>query len=313
MNSILNQKIANVVSIIPDGFPKNVQITKEAYIQLCLEKLGIYNDDLSLEILLSEDTKEGDARKVFCENNDPAYNLPIARFRRLWSILKEGSNPSSNKSDVSPDKNFTSLIETLKPVSQLSDRELLERYISGNDSETEKELKTRSHDRNFVVFSGKEQINIDMTLKMLRDARRREMPKTFNDGTETYILYKIGESPEQVFEICPVTGDILLDGYSDKIGVKWSIPLEGRQFAWIMKDQGIEMTALTIRDVQKTYQEAGAGKNATTEGDSHGIKALKAIYPKIGVIFHDLKITGDLPSLKSSNKKSKQDPFGKRY
>lgn len=277
----------------------------ETFIWHRLGELGIYDDDVSYEILMSDSSKEGDFRKVFCENKESEKNLPLPRFRKVWEILREGAARTEEiKPHFSDDGGVFNLAKSLRSIGQYSDKELLERYgPDKSDSETEKELRERSHNRNFIIFKSPEEIDYEMTIKMLREARRRELPKTFNDGSKTYILYKVGEFPQTTYDVCPVTGDVLLDDYSEKIGVKWDIPLEGRQFAWIMKDQGIEMTAMVIRDLQKIFKD-------------EGIEGLKNLYPNISVIFEDLQSEGKLPSLKSKlSSREKLDPFSssKRY
>jgi len=270
----------------------------ETFIWGKLAELGINDDDISYDILMSDSSKEGDFRKVFCESKP---NLPLPRFRKVWEILREGAE--ENKEIKSSFSDISALASSLKSIGQWSDKDLLEKYSQDDCSnQVEKELKERSCGRNFIVFNEDKTINTELTLNFLREARRRDLPKTFNDGNKTYLLYPAGEFPNEVYDVCPVTGDILLNDYSEKIGVKWDMSLEGRQFVWIMKDQGIETSALSLRDIQKLFKE-------------EGLVGLKSLYPNVGVIFEDLKVEGKLPTLKTKlSSRKKLDPFSsKRY
>jgi hypothetical protein len=297
----LKDKIKRCANIIEQSLKNNtigipINIFTENIILEKLQLLGIYSDADSYDLLMSEDCKEGDFRKIFCEEGSD--KIPIPRFRKIWGILKEGS--TLNKQVVNYDPS-TYAFNILKPIGQYSDEELLKRYgPDRSDSDTEEELRKRSKDRNFIVFNDKGIINTVLTLKFLRESRRRDIPKVFNDGIKTYILYKVGEFPQEVYDICPVTGNILFEDYSEKIGIKWKIPLDAKQFVWIMSDQGIEINPIIVNLLTSTYNEKG-------------IDGLKDLYPNIGIIYEDLKIEGKLPSLKSKNKITKQDPFGKRY
>jgi hypothetical protein len=279
------------------GIPQDILV--ENFIINKLKALGIYSDSESYDLLLSEDCKEGDFRKIFCEGTDP---IPLPRFRKIWSILREGSTSTTQKQQLINSDPSTYALNILKPIGQYSDEELLKKYVSNNeDSESEKELRERSKDRNFIIFKNNKEIDIELSLKMLREARRRVTTSVWNDGTMTYIVYKIGEFPNEIYDICPVTGETLLDNYSEKLGINWGkLNLDARQFIWIMHDQGIEINPLIVRTLTEVYEK-------------DGVEGLKDLYSKIGLIYEDLKLQGNLPSLKSKNKISKKDPFGKRF
>lgn len=291
MNSILNSKIESAASVISSKF--NSKDEAVSWISKKLSELGIYNDDESLDILLSNDTKEGDARKVFCENSLMETNIPIARFRRVWSILKEGQTTEPATKDIE------SLIDSLKPACKLNDIELLERYGMDCGSEVEEELRKRSKDGYFVVFEpDNKTINKELTLTLLKQSKMMELPKIYSDGKKTYVIYKVGEYPEQIYDICPITGCILINQYSEKLGINWNLPLEAKQFIWVATQQGIEFSALSVRELSKVYSE-------------DGIEGLKGLYPKVAVAYQELQLTGSLPSLKTTNRnqKRKSDPL----
>lgn len=259
-----------------------------------LKQLGIVGDDeVSLETL--KDCKSGHARAIFCEQ----INMPVPRFDKIWSILKDGAEEkSTSTSMVQPD--LKNALDAMRPIGQLSNRELLQRYKDNlDDSAAEEELKKRSLGENCVAFY-KEEIDIDLSASLLAKAKRGvKVPSVLNKDNKIYRIRKVGKFPQEAYDVCPVTGAILFENYSEGLGVSWIIPLEARQFIWIMNDQGIKIDAFVANNIQSLYVK-------------EGMDALKLQYPKIAELYDDLFLIGDLPSLKTnlSAKESKNlDPF----
>jgi len=267
-----------------------------------LEKLGIYNDEDSNDILVSDDCQEGDARRFFCENGEP--NLPIARFKRVWSILK-GSKQVEKTEESPSNSDIKELIKTVMPIGQFSDEELLSRYNLECDDEVTNELSKRAHGRNFIVFENKTSGKIDQALskKFLKVARHKDTPEQIVVEGIFYQLYKAGQFPNAIYEECPLhPGVLLTEGYCDECRLSWSeVKEEERKFIRIMDQEGDAPTSKF--DIRKLVEES-AGND--------GIIQLKKFYPVIGVKYEELKDEGRLPSLKirSSESSSKiQDPF----
>ena len=98
-------------------------------------------------------------------------------------------------------------------------------------------------------------------------------------------------------------GQILFDGYSEKLGVNWEIPYEALQFIALLVKKGVAITAITARDLQKDFKE-------------NGMDGLRSLFPQIAVTYDELKEIGELPNLKTTlnSRDAKLDPFGgKRY
>ena len=291
----LTEKVAEATSYI--NFAKDSK-EAESFIWDCLNQLGINDDDISYELLLSNDCKEGDFRTIFCDK----MKLAVPRFRRVWKILKAGSKEETrSKQDGGLTKE---LIDRITPVEQYSDKQLLEKYGPSCDSRVELELKIRSEQRPCIIFDEKTNVNVESSLKLLREARRREVPTTYkNKQGKVYKVYRVGQFPEQIYTRCPVTGGILMGGYSDGLGVSWEVSYEAMQFIALLVNEGVKVNALTARDLQKEYIE-------------NGIDGLKNIFPKIATTFEELKEIGELPNLKTrlSVRDAVKDPFGnKRY
>ena len=274
----------------------------EQFIWDCLKLLGVYDDETSNDILVSGYCKEGDARKVFCDDN----HIPVPRFRKIWSVLSETNQKAESTGTVEqkPADSLTQqLIQTLKPIGQYSDEELLKQYGPTCDKATEDELKSRSNGRYCIIFKDKFTVDVEKSLKLIREARRRDVPRTYKDDKKVHKVYYVGEFPEENSIQCPVSGDILFDGYSDSLGVKWEIPYEALQFIAVLNRNGITVNAITARDLQKEYKE-------------NGMDGLRMLYPKIATIYDELKEIGELPNLQckvnSRTSAKRQDPFGNK-
>ena len=289
----MNEKVGESAQFVPNKSVKD----SEMFIWDCLEQLGITNDDIGHELLMSSDCKEGDFRQVFC---DKKY-LPVPRFRRIWRIFRDGTDENIHK-EPSPEGLTKEVLARITPIGQWSDEQLLEKYSPICDRAVETELKARSEMRPCIIFKSKEEIDEILSLKLLREARRREVPNVYKADGKTYKVYRVGEFPENVYTRCPVTGSILFENYSEKIGVKWDMPYEALQFVALLVKNGVSVTPITARDLQKEFKDKG-------------MDGLRDLFPKIAVQYDELKEIGELPNLKATlnSRDAKMDPFGKRY
>lgn len=260
-----------------------------------LRELGIFDDEESYAILMSSDCKEGDARAIFCDK----MGMPVPRFRKIWGILKEGGKEeTATTTNVVSD--LKGVIETIRPIGQLSNKELLQRYKDNpDDNASEEELKKRSNGSNCIAFD-KEEIDVELSASLLARAKRGvQIPTVMNTKGKIYRIRPVGKFPHEVYDVCPVTGAVLFENYSEGLGVSWRISLEAKQFVWLMNDQGIKIDAFVANNIQSLYEK-------------DGMDGLRMQYPKIAELFDNLASIGDLPSLKTNltTKESKNlDPF----
>ena len=280
-------------------FPSDDVEGRVKFIWACLAELGVYNDVLSNDLLMSDDCKEGDARVVFCEKN----RLPVPRFRRIWSILKEGESKKSDKESASNQsllKEFSKLV----PIGQWSDEELLAKYDKNCVNDVIEELKKRSQGRPCMIYDTETGLLIkEVSLHLLRESRHKNTPSSYNADGKVFRVYCVGEFQNETFTICPVTGDALFNGYCEKLGVTWEFPMEALQFIALVSRSGVNINAITVRDLQKIFKE-------------EGIDGLRKLFPKIAIEFDELKTINSLPNLlRTSSSKGVKDPFGghKRY
>lgn len=293
--SKLTEKVAKALPYVV--FASNATETQEAFLFRCLKELGILDDEVSYDILMN-DCKEGDARAVFCDKN----GLPVPRFRKIWAILKEGS---AEETSATVANDFGKLVDALKPVSQWTDEDLLSKYGVQCESAVETELKSRSKGNNCIVFLPKADgfvVDVKVSMALLKEARRRQVPASYHTGGKVYRVYPVGEFPEMVYIKCPVTGCDLFDGYSDKLGFKWEMDYDALVFIYLVAKSGVEITPMVARDLQKEWK-------------ANDIDGLRDMFPKVANEYDDLKEINELPSLKtrmSVREKSKQDPFGNK-
>lgn len=316
--------IPDFVESLKSSMPVSEQVTQLAvsesqynneklcqeYIWRRLGKLGVYNDDTSHEILMSEDCTEKDARRVFCENGEP--NLPPARFKRVWSILKNADvkSLSDAKADIeatgTPPEDHSDLYSNLKkglkdlgselasaiqkPFGQWKDKELLEAYGIDCDAEIIRVLAERSNGRAFVVFADEENAKIDLetSLRMLREARRRETPVNYRVADALKRLYVAGEFPNMFYIESPFyKGTLLIDGYCDESKLSWNeVPYECMQFARLAMDLG---EAPTEKPGQRQFIQTAL---------QQGIDGLGEDYSETALEFRERKAEDSLPNLR---------------
>lgn len=180
-----------------------------------LSTLGIDKDgEDSLSLIEAETTRAEDAIGVF-------VGVPAPRFHAGWAILK-----GKSKKEVSSANGTEELIKSLRPIEQYSDQELVAEYGPEASSRVVDELRRRSKDNPFVVFSD-EAVDQEMTLKMLRLARRSltHDAHSYLDAegkSKTYRLFRIGQFPAVWIDESPIHPDVILaDGYCHRCQNTW--------------------------------------------------------------------------------------------
>lgn len=265
---------------------------KREMVVTCLNAMGINEDAAGLDLMTSEDFVFGDARAEFCDKN----KVPITVFRRLFKVL-HGEDKAEKPETVAVGSLGDDVTDALgkmaasmRTIGSWDDEELLAAYGPDCKPQVVEELYARVGDKTVVAFeSDKKSVNVAVTLLMMKQARQRAaMPGHHRDGERTYILYSVGSFPEVVYNVCPVTGELMIDDYSSELGCKWEIELEGRQFIALMANQGIHIDSLNVAQIQTIYKD-------------EGITGLENKFPKVAPIFEDLKETGRLPALKSKD------------
>jgi hypothetical protein len=293
----------------------DAQTRAEAYIWDRLAKLGLFNDEDSEELLAAPECTEGDARHVFCENGEP--NLPVVRFKRLWFLMKSGCEAAEVAQEgvsgiASIAANLKAGLDSMKPLGQWTDAELMAKYGFDCDDSIIEELSRRSKGRPFVMFTNETEgtVDVEASLRLLKEGRKRETPVQYKMGDILRRLFCAGDFPSQVFYECPIhKGVLLLDGYCDECGHTWEgVSYKVRQFVRVITNNGeAPESSPSIRQLIATARSCFKDE----------LDPLALDYPKSFGVFRGLEDEDKLPSLKSrtasSSAPSKSaDPFGSR-
>ena len=301
------KKAAEVVISIPGLAEEGNAYTPfgaEEYIWNKLAEMQIGKDETSHEMLMSEYTKEGDMRAVFCEGSK---KIAVPWFRKIFAILKGKNGIETEVKDESNEvvSSIQELIKSNRLISQWKDGELVSALNPDCSYEIVDELKKRSNGWSVVAFEDeeKEVVNIEVTLKMLQQSRRREVPQMIRQNGKTYRLYEVGKWPNAVFMECPLhEGVLLTENYCDECEVDYDgISKDALVFLRVLSNRGDinDNDKLRLKDLVKTARE-------------EGVKGLRELFPKAAFEYDDLKKSDELPSLKSRTSVSKsrrQDPL----
>ena len=205
--------------------------------------------------------------------------------------------------------NFIEAMKIMRPIQQWNDKELLEKYNQDKDPEIEQELHKRSSGRNFIVLSstseqGKEIIDIENSLELLKQARKRVTPSFLPIGDQGAVrpIYPILSLNihDRMIELCPICGETLFKGYCQHCQANFA-PISDDERAYVR----------LIANSGNFEVKSHADRKAVFASASKGLEDLKATWPSIIQKFEELKATNSLPKLRIliSRPTSVKDPF----
>jgi hypothetical protein len=191
------------------------------------------------------------------------------------------------------------ILLAMKDIHQLKDRELLDLYIKDREEDVANELHRRAKFQNWVVLQtgqhepGKEAINVEASLDLLRSARRRTNPTMFPVGSAVVPVYKITELNinDRLIELCPICDAPTYKGYCEKCAMSFSGPNVG-----VGDDEKayVHMIAQSETFDRKSFSD----RRAVWASASKGLEDLYKTWPSIIKKFEEAKATGNLPRLK---------------
>jgi hypothetical protein len=290
------------------------------WITAALEDIGVDKSELGFKILEADSTTVADfilALRSLTEGSKEKVTdclaVPEPRARAAWLILK-GCDPFKQKelsiSDCTASTTAigidgkmslshiaaASLMEQLKPIGQWSDGDLLKSYSKNCPMSIEEELLKRSRGRPTIIFNDDGTVEVDSSITLLRQARHCSTPSTFIVNGKLRQVYKIGDFPMDVVYECPVhSGILLLNGYCEECGLEWAnVESNKDKYAFlrlVAERMKIEPVALRM------YMQ-------------HSFDELTKLFPKILLVYNELKEEDRLPTLKRRMSKNKEgDPF----
>lgn len=284
-----------------------------------LDDEGISNDAPGLIVLDSITTTVDDLVSILGKLS----TFPPLKLKAAAALLKDKDSPrvpDPVKEQGVPPKgalevqSLADALKSIRPIQQWNDRELLEKYAQDRDSEVEQELHKRSQGRNFVILvkgknaPGKEDIDIENSIELLKMARKRVTPSILPTGNEGAVspVYPILSLNlhDRMVELCPFCGETLYKGFCEKCTTRFSG--ENIGFGDDIKAY-IHLIAQSGPFDVKSFSD----RKAVMASASKGLDDLRITWPSISQKFDELKMTGNLPKLRfiSSRPTSVQDPF----
>jgi hypothetical protein len=279
-----------------------------------LKQNGIEDTDMGVSLLNASTTSIEDLSEILQSGVPNAKRLQL---KAAASMLK-GDDPMQK----SPEPRVVSAtpveqlaqplmeyLKTAKPIQQWADRELLERYVADREYEVEQELHKRAKSQPFIVLlpgkhePGKESLDIETCLELLKAARKRTNPSIIPNGGSVVQVYRITELNlrDRILETCPICGQTLWKGYCEKCQAN---------FAGVDDDCRAYVKLVSVSDQfdagcfsDRKHLLASAGK---------GLEDLKVTWPSIAKKFEELKLIGDLPKFRvvaNRPRATVSDPF----
>lgn len=298
-------KAAELLAVEPESLTKT------------LESSGIKNDSTGILLLEASTTSLEDIidiLKIMNVHRGVNSQLPKLHLKAAASILKDKDPFGKEKMQILPNdlsnyhiESITEVIKSTRPLEQQNDRELLERYAKVRDCSIEQELHKRAKQQNFIVLKqgkfepGKEEIDIEMSLDLLKAARKRTNPSIVSLEGRIVPVYKIIELnlDDRIIELCPICNDSLYRGYCQKCNVNFSgIGDDERAYIHMVSNSG-SFNSTSISD-----------RKAIMTSALKGVEDLKQTWPSIAQEFDEKKAMGHLPKLRIiANRPSQADLF----
>lgn len=242
----------------------------------------------SLEILDNEDMLTfGDLAKHFVSTGlakTPVLRLSIKHLRGKESA-ESMSTKASETTEISLIKE---MITANRPKSEWSDEELLEKY-SREETDVIKILSDRTKGRPCIAFvPGTDQINKEISLKLVRIAKRQPTHEKFEVNGILFKVYRAGLFPAQLLDESPFDiGVALVDGFCGKTGTNWNgVSQECRVLARILF-HNVENGKLNNRDMKAICKESKSGA-----------KDFRTLYPEAAMTYDELQTQDKLPKLR---------------
>jgi len=249
-----------------------------------LFEMGIDEPEIGIDILDSPTTTFDDFLAAVKVKN---ISIPVPKLKFAWATLQP---PKQEQPVVMSGGTLENLVKTIRPIGQWGDFELLEVYGRDGPTEAEEQLKKRSNGRNCIIFLDNGKVDVEQSLYMIRKARHQETPSTFMIDKKMRQVFKVGEFPLDVFFECPLHSNVLLvDGYCEECGVTYGTDMDRLAFLRLVRTN--------------TSTDPMLYKNMDFE-------QLSKEFPKILIMYNELKEEGKLPSLKRRISKAREnDPF----
>ncbi len=265
-----------------------------------LERRGI-NQEIGIAILDSDTTTIDDLTEILKDISTlPGLSHSIIQLKAATKALKGSSFVRKVNLNEAND-----ILKNIRPIEQWQDKELLEKFAIERDFISEQELNQRSKGQPFIVLQlleedcepGKEKINIEASLGLLKNSRRNKNPKTINADKSGFAIadksgfpiYRITELNinDRIVELCPICKQSLYNDYCEKCQIVFTnIDNDARAYLrLIVERENVEIKRLMDR-------------KSLINDAIKGIKHLEKVWPSVFPIYKDLKTVNNLPQLR---------------
>lgn len=278
-----------------------------------LEESGIEDTDSGISVLDSPTTTVQDLAgimmkcsgleggKVEYPLGKPIKDLPAKAAANALKKLTIVETQAPVLEAIQPLADIAVLAQALKPIQQWDDKSLLEHFISTRSEEFVEELDRRAKHKKFVVLKdpslknlkryepGQEDVDVDTTLKLLKDTRKGVVPGIIPVKDGVAIVYRITElNPnDRIVELCPLCGEIFYRGYCPKCELDFSV-IGDDERAYVK----------LVSDSDRFDIKSHSDRKAVHASASKGMEDLRITWPSIAPTFEDLKLTNSLPKLR---------------
>jgi len=155
----------------------------------------------------------------------------------------------------SSDSDVTNLMKEIVSGSRLksdwSDKELLEKY-DRDEVEIAKILSTRTRGRPCVVFEENGNVNVDVSLKLVKIARRQPTAETHSVGDKEVWVFAAGKFPSKPVDASPFYPNLpLVDGYCSKSSTDWNGVSKKLQVLVYIQVHRVETTKLSMSEMKR--------------------------------------------------------------
>lgn len=302
----------STVSVRVSKASEILKVEDKTALEAALKKSGIDNDSVGINLLDSEIVTSELLENII---KDVFSDIGTFQIKAAVKYLK-GEDPfnATHLNDKDCDVTSNAVIQYIqanKPIQQMSDIDLLTLWGKNRDPETENELHKRSKGQPFIVLipgkhvAGKENLDVSLTIELLRSARKRVNPTIVPyEGNTFATVYRITELNlnDRIIETCPICGEILWKGYCEKCDSNFAgMGDEERAYIKLVVDAG------------KIQKQSSSDRKALVVCASKGLDDLKNEWPSIVLTFDELRLTGNLPKFRQiANRPAKapvQDPF----
>ncbi|KKM91799.1 hypothetical protein LCGC14_1224900 [marine sediment metagenome] len=243
-------------------------------------------DERSLKLLDSDEfLPMGDLFEAFCDSKIISkgilrMSVTELRGRRAGDTAEccteEGSSDVANA--------IREVVASNRPKTDWSDKELLEKYDQ-DETEIAKILSTRTRGRPCIVFQEDGSVNVDVSLKLVKIARRQSTAETHAVGDKAVWVFPSGKFPAKPVDASPFYPELaLVDDYCAKSNTNWNSVLHEHRVIAYLYVHKVETTDLSHGELHDICDDALKG-------------CTKSIYSKARLIYKDLEEKGELPKL----------------